>query len=186
MQKNNYDQIVDLILDKKIIALFQGRAEAGARALGNRSILFDPRIKDGKDIVNTVKKREYFRPFGCTILLEYAHEWFDMDNIKESPFMMYAIPCKKDKIDKIPAVLHIDNTCRLQTITKKQNYHFYNVIKRFYERTEIPCLLNTSFNMAGEPLVNTLEHAEKTFLNTTIDCLWLPERNEIRGKKKLI
>jgi carbamoyltransferase len=182
MQKTNYDQIVDLIIDKKIIALFQGRSEAGARALGNRSILFDPRVKEGKDIVNTVKKREYFRPFGCTILLEHAHEWFDMENIKESPFMMYAISCKKDKI----ALLHIDNTCRLQTIAEKQNYHFYNVIKSFYKRTDVPCLLNTSFNMAGEPLVNTLEQAEETFLNTKIDCLWLPERNEIRDKKEMI
>ena len=180
------NKVLEALLNQKIVALFQGRAEAGARALGNRSILFDPRVKNGKDIVNTVKKREYFRPFGCTILLEHAHEWFEMSNIKESPFMMYAIPCKKDKINEIPAVLHVDNTCRLQTITEKQNYYFYNIIKKFYEKTHVPCLLNTSFNMAGEPLVNTLEDAEKTFLNTKIDCLWLPERNEIRDKKEMI
>ena len=77
------NKVLEALLNQKIVALFQGRAEAGARALGNRSILFDPRVKNGKDIVNTVKKREYFRPFGCTILLEHAHEWFEMSNIKE-------------------------------------------------------------------------------------------------------
>ncbi len=91
-------EIVDKILNQKIVALFQGRCEAGPRALCNRSILFDPRNKDGRDIVNTVKKREFFRPFGATVMLEHAHNWFEMLNIKELPFMTVAVPCKKEKI----------------------------------------------------------------------------------------
>ena len=172
-------EIVDKILEQKIVAIFQGRCEGGPRALCNRSILFDPRNKKGKDIVNTIKKREFFRPFGATVLLEHAHEWFEMLNIKELPFMTVAVPCKKEKIDKIPTVLHIDNTCRIQTIPEKQNKMMYNILKIFYKRTNIPMLLNTSFNLAGMPLAGTEEMAEKTMEDSKIDYLFkIKENNE--------
>jgi len=171
----SYDDIVNLLLDKNIIALFQGKSEAGQRALGNRSLLFDPRIVNGKDIVNQIKKRESFRPFAGTILQEEAHKWFNMLSLKESPYMQYAIDAKQNAIEQVPAIVHADNTCRIQTVTKKQNKHFYNLIKCFYEKTNVPMLLNTSFNLGGEPLVETFKHAIYTLKNSQIEYLYLPE-----------
>lgn len=167
-----HNQIVDKILDQKIVAVVQGRCEAGPRALGNRSILFDPRNSKGKDIVNTVKQREFFRPFGAIVLLEYAHEWFEMLNIKELPFMTVAVLCKKDKIKEIPAVLHLDNTCRIQTVTESQNKNMYAILKLYYKSTKVPLLLNTSFNLAGKPLAATEEMIEFTMKNSKIDHLF--------------
>ena len=174
-----HKEIVQKILDQKIVAIYQGRCEAGPRALCNRSILFDPRNKKVKDIFNTVKKREFFRPFGATVLLEHAHEWFEMLHIKELPFMTVAVPCKKDKIDKIPAVLHVDNTCRIQTLTEKQNKNMYIILKMFYKETGVPMLLNTSFNLAGMPLVSKEEMLEKTMNNSKIDFLFRLKDNNV-------
>lgn len=170
-----YHDVIEKILDKKIVALFQGRSEAGARALGNRSLLFDPRVPDGKDIVNIIKKREMFRPFAGTILQEHAHEWFDMLGMKESPFMSFSLQCKKEKQSLIPAIIHVDGSCRIQTVTQEQNYHYYNLIKIFYDKTNVPVLLNTSFNLAGDPLVETPEDAISTLHKSKINYLYLPE-----------
>lgn len=174
-QKVSAKDVAELICDGNIIALFQGKSEVGQRSLGNRSILFDPRKVDGKDIVNVVKKRESFRPFGATILHEHCNEWFDMMGLDESPFMMYAVDAKEGVKEKIPAVIHYDNTCRIQTVTKLQNRYFYNLIKEFYSLTDVPILLNTSFNLAGEPLVETFEDALKVLEESKIDFLYLPE-----------
>lgn len=167
------NKVLEALLNQKIVALFQGSSEAGPRALGNRSILFDPRVKNGKDMVNKVKKREYFRPFGCSVLLEKCHDWFEMDKLLESPFMMYAVPCRKNKVFKIPSVLHVDNTCRLQTVTENQNKILYWLLKDFNQKTNVPMLLNTSFNLAGEPLVQTKKDALQTFEKSKIDLLWI-------------
>ena len=113
--------VVELITNKNIVALFQGRSEAGPRALGNRSLLYDPTDPKGKDIVNKVKKREHWRPFAGTVLADHAHEWFNMDRLYESPHMMYAVNVLKSMIEKIPCITHVDGTCRIQTLTKKQN-----------------------------------------------------------------
>ena len=172
-------EIVKKILDQKIVALFQGKCEAGPRALCNRSILFDPRNKNGRDIVNTVKQREFFRPFGATVMLEHAHDWFEMLNIKELPFMTVAVPCKKEKVKQIPAVLHIDNTCRIQTITTKQNKMMYNILEIFFEKTGVPMLLNTSFNLAGMPLAATKEKAELTINHSQINYLFTLENKNV-------
>lgn len=174
-QKVTAKDVAEIIADGKIVALFQGKSEVGQRALGNRSILFDPRKVDGKDIVNVVKERESFRPFGATILQEYCDEWFDMMGLDESPFMMYAVDAKEGVKEKIPAVIHYDNTCRIQTVTKLQNRYFYNLIKEFYSLTDVPILLNTSFNLAGEPLVDTFEDALNVLKESKIDFLYLPE-----------
>ena len=155
--------------NQKIVALYQGRSEAGPRALGNRSILFDPRNKDGKDIVNEVKKREWFRPFAGTVLKEHANKYFD---IEDSPFMMYAVDVKtKD----LPAITHVDGTCRVQTLEYEQNKNFYNLINEFYKITDCPILFNTSFNVDGDPIVETLEDAINTFKKSSIDILYLPD-----------
>lgn len=170
-----YKDVVQLLKNKNIVSIFQGRSESGPRALGNRSILFDPTFEDGKDFVNQVKNREYFRPFAGSILYEHVHEWFDLKGMDQSPHMMYAVNCKKDKLQQIPSIIHIDNTCRIQTVKKEQNLHFYNLIEEFYKNSGVPILFNTSFNLGGEPLVETLEDAVQTLKNSLIEYLYLPE-----------
>ena len=167
--------IVKLITEKNIVALFQGRSEAGPRALGNRSILYDPRDPNGKDHVNTIKRREYFRPFAGSILAEHVHDWFDLRGMDDSPFMMYAVNCRDGVEEKIPAIIHVDGTCRIQTVTQEQNNHYYNLILEFYNQTGCPIIFNTSFNLGGEPLVETLDDALRTLTNSKIEYLYLPE-----------
>jgi carbamoyltransferase len=168
-------EVTDILMNKNIVSIFQGRSEAGPRALGNRSLLFDPRVKDGKNFVNKVKRREYFRPFAATILWEYVHDWFDLKNLNESPHMMYAVNCMPGTQEEIPSVVHIDGTCRIQTLKQHQNPNYYDLIQKFYEKTKVPILFNTSFNLGGEPLVETLDDAVRTLYNSDIEYLYLPE-----------
>jgi len=172
-------KIVDLILNKNIVAMFQGRSESGPRALGNRSILYDPRDPDGKDYVNSVKHREFFRPFAGSILKEHVHEWFDLRGMDETPFMMYAVNCQPGIEEKIPAIIHVDKTCRIQTVTEEQNENYYKLIKEFFEQTGCPIIFNTSFNLGGEPLVETLDDALRTLANSDIEYLYLPEYSKM-------
>jgi len=167
--------VANILKEGKMVALYQGRSEAGPRALGNRSILFDPQRADGKDYVNRVKKRENFKPFAGTVLLEHAQEWFELRNLSESKYMMFALDVKEDKKDQIPAITHKDGTSRIQTLTKEDNPHFYELIEEFNKLTGVPILLNTSFNLAGDSLVETLQDAVWTFNNSEIDYLYLPE-----------
>jgi len=171
----SYKEIAELIKEGNIVAIFQGRSENGPRALGNRSILFNPTIKNGKDIVNKVKKREWFRPFAASVMKEYAHDWFDMKGLKESPHMMYAVDVKEDKKNLIPAVLHVDDTCRIQTVNKNVNEHYYNLIEEFYKLTGIPLLFNTSLNLAGDPLAETLDDVMKILTDSEMEYCYMPE-----------
>ena len=171
----SYDDVAKLIRDGNIVTIFQGRSEGGPRALGNRSILFDPTVKDGKDIVNKVKHREFFRPFACSIKKEAVHDWFDLAGREESPHMMYAVDALPGVAEKIPSVIHVDNTCRIQTVTPEQNEHYYNLIDAFEKLSEVPILFNTSFNLGGDPLVEQLEDAIDTLERCAIDWLYLPE-----------
>lgn len=170
-----YDEVAEIISNKNIVAMFQGRSEAGPRALGNRSILYDPRDPNGKDHVNKVKGREWFRPFAGSVLVEHSKEWFDMHSLDESKFMMFAVDVRDDKKDLIPCITHVDGTCRVQTVSEEDNKNFYELINSFYKITGVPILFNTSFNLAGDPLVETLEDALKTFHNSEIPFLYLPE-----------
>ena len=167
--------IVNLLTEKNIVTIFQGKSENGPRALGNRSVLFDPTFEDGKDFVNGVKHREYFRPFAGSILQDDVHEWFDLRGMEDSPFMMYAVNCQPGIAEKIPSIIHVDGTCRIQTVTKEQNPHYYDLIKEFKNKTGIPIVFNTSFNLGGEPLVETLEDAIWTLQQSDIEYLYLPE-----------
>lgn len=178
------DDVAKLIADQNIVCLFNGAAEAGPRALGNRSILFDPRTKDGKDIVNKVKGREWFRPFAGSILKEHVHEWFDMAGMDESPFMMYAVDVLPERIGQVTSITHVDNTCRIQTVTKEQNEHYYNLIDSFKKLTGVPILFNTSFNLAGEPLVETFDDAIRTLLNSKMNYLYVPSKGILLKKKQ--
>ena len=171
----SYDEVAKLIRDGNIVTMYQGRSEGGPRALGNRSILFDPTIEDGKEIVNTVKHREWFRPFACSILKEKVNQWFDLAGREESPHMMYAVNCLPGVEEKIPSVIHVDGTCRIQTVTKEQNEHYYNLISAFEKLSEVPILFNTSFNLGGDPLVETIEDGIETLNRSDIEYMYLPE-----------
>ena len=171
----SYDDVAKLIREGTIVTIYQGRSEGGPRALGNRSILFDPTIKDGKDHVNAVKHREWFRPFACSIKKEAVHDWFDLAGRDETPHMMYAVKCHDGVEEKIPSVIHVDNTCRIQTVTPEQNEHYYNLIDAFDKIAGVPILFNTSFNLGGDPLVETIEDAVNTLNNSDIEWMYLPE-----------
>lgn len=174
--------VAKLIAEQEIVCLYQGRSEAGPRALGNRSILFDPTVVNGKDIVNEVKRREWFRPFAGSVLAEHAAEWFDFRSRTDSPFMMYAVDVLEDKRDIIPAITHVDGTCRIQTVTSEQNPHYYELISEFNKIKNVPILFNTSFNLAGDPLVETVKEALDTLLKSQLQYLWLPEIGKLLTK----
>lgn len=160
-----------LIYDNHVIGWFQGRMEWGPRALGNRSILSNATNPEMKDIINAkVKHREMFRPFAPVIIQEDVHDYFDIDKDDE-PFMLFVYPIKKEKRKLIPAVTHVDGTGRLQTITKEQNARYYGVIKYFKKLSKIPILINTSFNIRGEPIVCTPQDAYRCMMGTGIDYL---------------
>jgi carbamoyltransferase len=173
----NKKEVVDILCQQKIVAMFQGHSEWGPRALGNRSLLFDARNPKAKDLVNVIKKREWYRPFAGTIMLEHVTDYFHMYNLKESPYMTFAIEAKEKAIKEVPGIIHVDNTCRIQTVTEYQNKHFYNLLKEFYIKTNIPILLNTSFNLAGETLVETIDDAMDVLNRSDIEYLYLPENN---------
>ena len=173
------EDVVDLLSNRNIVAIFQGRSENGPRALGNRSFLYDPTDPNGKDHVNKVKRREYFRPFAGTILEEDVHEWFDLRGMTSSPTMMYAVNCQPGIEEKIPAIIHVDGTCRIQTVNKEQNENYYNLIKAFKDKTGIPMVFNTSFNLGGDPLVETLDNAVSTLAKSDVEYLFLPEYNTL-------
>ena len=175
-----FDITADYLQKGKIVGWYQGASEFGPRALGNRSILCKPFPKKMKDHLNiNVKFREEFRPFAPAVLEENFKEYFDIK--QKSPHMLIACKVKKNKKNIIPAVVHVDDTCRVQTVNKEVNKEFWNLINKFRIKTSIPVLLNTSFNIKGQPIVNTSEDAIKCFLKYKIDILVL---GSILVKKK--
>lgn len=165
------DQTSDAIIGGKVIGWFQGAMEWGPRALGNRSILGDPRRADMKDILNIkIKRRESFRPFAPSVLQEHVKDWFESD--APVPFMMKVFQVQQHQRIKIPAITHVDGSGRLQTVTEIGNQRYYQLIKRFYDKTGVPMLLNTSFN-ENEPVVCTPQEALACFLRTNMDVLVL-------------
>lgn len=167
------DYVVKLLTEGKIVSVFHDRAESGRRALGNRSILADPRNPEMKDRVNDkVKHRQWFRPFAPSVLREHVAEWFLND--QDSPFMGFVLRFKPGYGEQVPAVLHFDGTARLQTVTEKGNPWYHGFITKFYEKTGVPLVLNTSFN-DREPIVETPKHALDCFLGTDIDFLYFAD-----------
>lgn len=157
------------ISEGKVIGWFQGKMEWGSRALGNRSIIADPRNPNMKELLNIkIKKRESFRPFAPSILREQVKNWFEKND--DVQFMMKVFKIKKEKTKLIPAVTHVDGTGRLQTVDSEQNYRYYNLISEFYNLTNIPIILNTSFN-ENEPIIRTPKEAIDCFLRTKMDIL---------------
>ena len=165
------DEAINLLINDSVIGWFQGKMEFGPRALGNRSILADPRGINIKNIINKkIKRRESFRPFAPSVLKEHQKNWFhgDYNNL----YMSSVMRAKEDKIKLIPAVVHVDGTSRVQTVNKEINFRFYNLINKFYEKTNVPMLLNTSFN-ENEPIVRKPEEAIDCFLRTDMDALFI-------------
>lgn len=171
--------IAKLLSQQKIVAVFNSMAEAGPRALGNRSILFDARNPDAKKIINEIKKREWYRPFAAMILVEEFEKYFETHGVKSSPSMTVSFQVKDNT--NIPGVTHIDGSCRVQTVSEKLP-HIYSLLTEFKKITGSPVLLNTSFNLAGEPLVETIDDAVKTYKETNIDALWFPSKNQVISK----
>lgn len=162
-------KIANSLANGGIVALFQGRSEVGPRALGNRSLLIDPRQVSARANINKIKKRETFRPFAASIPEEYFREYFVWGS--PSPFMTYAIPVRPERQKEIPAVVHADGTCRVQTVSSLQNKLLYDVLIDFELLTGTPVLLNTSLNTAGEPIVENINDALQFLLKTNIDIL---------------
>lgn len=172
-----HSEIAKLLFEKKIVAIFQGRSEAGPRALGNRSMLYTPTDPDGRNYINIMKGRELFRPLAASILHEHAHEWFDMLGFNDAPHMTYSFKAKEEKKHFIPSVIHVDGSCRIQTVKENENYHYYKLISEFYKLSGVPLILNTSFNLARQPIVETVNDSLETFKNSKIDVLYFPELN---------
>ena len=171
------DRVVDRLQAGKVIGWFEGRFEWGPRALGHRSILADPRRADIKDILNVkIKFREPFRPFAPSVLAERAEEYFVLPEAARhypARFMLYVVDVKKNKRDIVPAITHVDGTGRLQTVHRATAPRYYRLIELFGEATGVPIILNTSFNLRGEPIVNTPREAFSTFSIGQMDGLVL-------------
>jgi predicted NodU family carbamoyl transferase len=158
----------------KVVGWFRGRMEFGPRALGNRSILADPRTDEMREVVNQrVKLREEFRPFAPAALVEVASQYFDMRGVDRSNFMEFVVPATARGCDTLKAVVHIDGSARVQTVERHLNESFWKVIDEFGRRTGVPVVLNTSFNVRGKPIVCTPQDAIRCFLSTDIDLLAL-------------
>jgi len=171
------DRVVDLLRSGKVVGWFQGRFEWGPRALGNRSILADPRNPEMKDIVNAkIKFREPYRPFAPSVLAECAESYFELPRAAEhmpARYMLYVVPVRPARRSTLPAITHVDGTGRLQTVFRDQSPRYYSLIERFGQATGVPVLLNTSFNLRGEPIVTTPENAFNTYSKSEMDALVL-------------
>jgi carbamoyltransferase len=178
---NTIKKVAKLLAEGKIVGWYQGHGEIGPRALGNRSILMNPSIKNAKDILNyKVKHREHWRPFAPVVMEEHAGDWFDM---KKSKYMLFAANVHKNKRKFIPAVIHKDGTSRIQTVTLEDNKILYNLLKEFYSITNIPMLLNTSLNKGGGPIVGDPSQAMDIFKDTEMDALCVG--NKLYKKSKI-
>jgi carbamoyltransferase len=177
--------VAKLLSNGKSIGVYNGISEAGPRALGNRSILFDARDKDAKDKVNKIKNREWYRPFAGMVLEDDASIYFNMGKIKQSEFMTISFPVTEKAKDTIPGVIHVDDTCRIQTINNN-NPVIFNLLNEFKSITGVGVLLNTSFNLAGEPLIETPYDAFKTLKNSILDYVWFPEISKLVSKEDMI
>jgi carbamoyltransferase len=172
--KCSFQEVAKILKSGHSVGVFYGKAEAGPRALGHRSILFDPRDNTAKEKVNRIKKREWYRPFAAAILLEDASKYFNLMGLKDSKYMTINFEATEEGQKTIPGVIHVDNTSRIQTVTE-ENKHIYELLKEFKKITKVGALLNTSFNLAGQPLVETPQEALDVLKNSLLDYVWFPE-----------
>jgi carbamoyltransferase len=180
-------EVASALACSKVVGWFRGRMEFGPRALGNRSILADPRTSEMRDVVNNrVKHREEFRPFAPAVIAEMAETYFDMRGVPRSDFMEFVVPATAIGQKIARAVVHFDGTARIQTVSDQINKPFWNVIDEFNRLTGVPIVLNTSFNIRGEPIVCTPEDAIRCFLSTDIDLLALEDYLVIKRAGKVL
>jgi carbamoyltransferase len=174
------NKAAELLAQGKIIGWYQGYGEIGPRALGNRSILMDPSVAEGKALINKkVKNRESFRPFGASVLAEHSSKYFDCDF--ESPYMLYVVDCLTKEF---PSVVHVDNTCRIQTVNQEPQYEtYYKLIDKFYRLTGKPLVLNTSLNIDGKPIAAHPNDAKKLFKMCELDAMFIGDEYMIKGNK---
>jgi carbamoyltransferase len=159
-----------LLKEGNIVGFVYGDSEVGPRALGNRSIVCDPNIREMKDILNAkVKFREWYRPFAPFCKKEEAHMYFDSPNFENLEYMSYAPKVREEYVDKLPSITHADNTARLQTVTEESHAHFYELLTEFGKISETNVLLNTSFNIRGFPILSSIEDALYALNNTKMD-----------------
>jgi carbamoyltransferase len=193
------EEVAALIADEKVVGLFQGRMEFGPRALGNRSIVGDARSPRMQSVMNLkIKFRESFRPFAPSVLREHVSEWFELD--RESPYMLLVAPVHPDRRlpispdtrglesvnvprSLLPAITHVDHSARIQTVRRETNPQYYAIIEAFYRQTGCPVVINTSFNVRGEPLVCTPEDAYRCFMRTDMDALVLENFVLLKGEQ---
>lgn len=175
--KTGYDKIVQDLLNDEIIGIFdENIAEIGPRALGNKSILFNPATINGKEIVNKFKNREFFRPFAGIMLEEHFQDWFETNGLSSSPYMMHGLIVKSNKKGLIPSIVHEDNTCRIQTVNPTQNKFMYDLLLEWYKISNLPILLNTSLNLSGEAIANSTEDLLMILDTKMIKYIWLPNQ----------
>jgi carbamoyltransferase len=175
-KKCKIDKLVDLLCSGKSLAIFEGNPEAGPRALGHRSILFDARNENAKEIVNRIKKREWYRPFAGVVLESEFENYFEVLGMTSSPYMTINFDAKDLTKDLVPGIIHVDGTCRAQTVNKG---FLFDLLTLFNKKTKCPMLLNTSFNLAGEPLVQTKADAIKTFENSELDAIYFVDEERL-------
>jgi carbamoyltransferase len=178
--KASIKDICKLLNNQKSVAIFEGCAEAGPRALGHRSILFDARNKDCKNLVNKIKNREWYRPFAGVILKEHFKKYFNTLGLNESKDMTINFECHKDTLKLVPGIVHVDKTCRVQTV---ESGFMYQLLTEFNKLTKCPMLLNTSLNLAGQPLVNTKEEACELLNNSKLDAIYFVDDKKILYRK---
>ena len=180
-QTNNEVDFPSILSAAKDIGLdgaFENRiSPEHVRAIMNLDIAIE-NVRNHEDIMNMIKKREWFRPFACSILEEKADEWFEMVGIKKSPYMMYAFQAKKIAIEKTPAIIHVDHTCRVQTVAEDENKVLYNILKNF----KVPLIMNTSMNLAGDSMNETLDDALITLRQSPLKYIYLPDQNKLIEK----
>ena len=178
IKKVNSDDIAKIVYNEPV-AIFQSRSEQGQRGLGNRSLLMNPFNKDCQNKVNQIKKREWYRPFATSILEEDFDKWFETNGVKSSPFMMSVFKIKDNYIKKLHSGFSIYNESRVQTVNESNNLYFYNLLKSFKKIYKLPMLLNTSLNMPGEVLVETLYDLKEMFEKTKLKFIYIPESNKL-------
>lgn len=176
--QNNISEITEYDINQAVLDIinypivwFQGRSEVGPRALGNRSLIADPRNAKSKDILNQIKCRQWWRPVAPIVIEQFVSEWFN--NAYPTPYMLQTFSVKTNKLPLIPSVLHLDNTARVQTIKSEENEKLYSLITQFYIKTGVPILCNTSLNDIGEPIINTPEEAIVFALRKRIPIVYI-------------
>ena len=181
IKKVSQEEVCNILVNEPV-AIFQSKSEQGQRGLGNRSLLMNPLDKNANEKLNTIKKREWFRPFACSILEEDSDDWFHMF-MHKSPHMMYIFKLRQDKYNILQSGIADDNTSRIQTVSRSDNPNYYKLLSAFKKKTGVPIIVNTSLNLPGEVLVETLQDLYMLFKESNLNYIYFPEIETMVEKK---